>query len=229
LFKVAAVYTGIVLVEPLKFIFQKSFPEAQLINIVDDSLIAEVIINNGLTRSVKKRLFVYYETAFESGADIVLNTCSSVGEAVDFLQPLFDKPIFKIDQPMAREAVKVASKIGILATLPTTLGPTKRLVLSEASNLGKRIETRDALAEGAFEALTKGDVAKHDQLIKKAALDIAKDVDVFVLAQGSMAGMEQELFTLTGKKVFSSPELGVRALREYLLGNGVLSGKYSNQ
>ena len=220
MFKIAAVYTAITLVELLNYIFQENFPEAQLVNIIDDSLIAEVIRNNGPTKSVKRKLFIYYEAGFESGADVVLNTCSSVGEIVDFLQPLFDKPIFKIDQPMAQEAVKTANRIGILATLPTTLGPTKHLVLCEASRLGKQIEIKGALAEGAFEALTRGDTIEHNKLIKKAALDIAEDVDVFVLAQGSMARMEQELTTLTGKKVFSSPELGVRALKKYLLGGG---------
>ncbi|BER91290.1 aspartate/glutamate racemase family protein [Atrimonas thermophila] len=218
--KIAAVYTALALVEPLKTIFKEVFPEAQLVNIVDDSLIGEVISSDGPTKSVKRRLLMCYEIGFESGADAILNTCSSVGEVVDLLQPLFDKPIFKIDQPMAQEAAKLADKIGILATLSTTLGPTKRLVLSEASKLNKKIEIKDTLARGAFEALMKGNLAEHDQLIKQAALELASEVDAFVLAQGSMARMEKELASLTGKRVFSSPEMGVRALKQYFMGGG---------
>lgn len=74
--KIAAVYTALALVEPLKMIFKEVFPEAQLVNIVDDGLIGEVISNDGPTKSVKRRLLMCYEMGFESGADVVLNTCS---------------------------------------------------------------------------------------------------------------------------------------------------------
>ena len=45
---------------------------------------------------------------------------------------------------------------------------------------------------------------------------IADQVDMFVLAQGSMARMEQRLSELTGKPVLSSPILGVKGLRQFL-------------
>ena len=49
-----------------------------------------------------------------------------------------------------------------------------------------------------------------------AAQRIASQVDMFVLAQGSMARMEQRLAELTGKPVLSSPVHGVKGLRKFL-------------
>ena len=106
MFKIAAVYTAITLVELLTYIFQENFPEAQLVNIIDDSLIAEVIRNNGPTKSVKRKLFIYYEAGFESGADVVLNTCSSVGEIVDFLQPLLISPFLRLISQWLKKRLK---------------------------------------------------------------------------------------------------------------------------
>ena len=74
----------------------------------------------------------------------------------------------------------------------------------------------DGLAEGAFQAGQSGDAETHDRLIAEAATKIADQVELFVLAQGSMARMENRLAELTGKPVLSSPSLGVQGLRNYL-------------
>ena len=74
----------------------------------------------------------------------------------------------------------------------------------------------EGLADGAFAAGQSGDGETHDRLIAEAAGRIASQVDAFVLAQGSMARMEQRLSELTGKPVLSSPELGVKGLRKFL-------------
>jgi len=213
---VAAVYTALTLVEPIKELFRELLPDCRLINIVDDSLIQDVIRDGRPSPSVIRRLLVYYQAGFDAGADVILNTCSSVGEVVDLARPIFERPIFKIDQPMAAKAVRTAHSIGVLATLPTTLVPTIRLVQSEAEKIGKKIEIVEGLAEGAFTALMSGDAQGHDALIRETALKIAEKVEIIVLAQGSMARMEEPLMKHTGKIVLSSPRLGVLGVKEFL-------------
>ena len=147
---------------------------------------------------------------------MVFNTCSSVGDVADYGNQYARIPVFRIDQPMAAEAVAKYDRIGVISTLPTTLDPTCRLLQNEAKKAGREVVLVEGLADGAFAAGQSGDGETHDRLIAEAAQRIASQVDMFVLAQGSMARMEQRLSELTGKPVLSSPVLGVKGLRKFL-------------
>jgi len=214
--KVFCVHTAMALVGPLTEIFKQYLPEVKLNHIADDSLIQEVIANNAVTPAVRRRLLSYYNAAADAGADVVFNTCSSVGDIADYGNGYARIPIFRIDQPMAAEAVAKYDRIGVISTLPTTLDPTCRLLQNEAQKAGRKVVLVEGLADGAFAAGQSGDGETHDRLIAEAAKKIADQVDMFVLAQGSMARMEQRLSDLTGKPVLSSPVLGVKGLRKFL-------------
>ena len=214
--QVICVHTAMALVEPLTKIFQEYLPEVNVNHIADSSLIKEVIANNQVTNAVRRRLLSYYNGAADAGADVVFNTCSSVGDIADYGNLYARIPVFRIDQPMAAEAVANYDRIGVISTLPTTLDPTCRLLRNEAAKAGREVTLVEGLADGAFAAGQSGDGETHDRLIAEAAQRIASEVDVFVLAQGSMARMEQRLSELTGKPVLSSPVLGVKGLRKFL-------------
>lgn len=213
---VVCVHTAMALVEPLTAIFKEYLPEVTVNHIADSSLIKEVIANNQVTPAVRRRLLSYYNAAADAGADVAFNTCSSVGDIADYGNGYARIPVFRIDQPMAAEAVKNYDRIGVISTLPTTLDPTCRLLRNEAEKAGRKVTLVEGLADGAFAAGQSGDGATHDRLIAEAAQRIAGQVDMFVLAQGSMARMEQRLSELTGKPVLSSPILGVKGLRKFL-------------
>lgn len=213
---VICVHTAMALVEPLTKLFQELLPEVNVNHIADSSLIKEVIAHNEVTPAVRRRLLSYYNAAADAGADVVFNTCSSVGDVADYGNIYARIPVFRIDRPMAAEAVKNYRRIGVISTLPTTLDPTCRLLQSEARVAGREVTLVEGLADGAFAAGQSGDSETHDRLIAEAAQRIAQDVDMFVLAQGSMARMEQRLSELTGKPVLSSPVLGVKGLRKFL-------------
>ena len=204
------------LVEPMNKLFKELMPEVKLNHIADDSLIQEVIANNAVTPAVRRRLLSYYNAAADAGADVVFNTCSSVGDIADYGNGYARIPIFRIDQPMAAKAVTSAQRIGVISTLPTTLDPTCRLLQNEAKKAGRDVVLVEGLADGAFAAGQSGDSETHDRLIAEAAQKIADKVDLFVLAQGSMARMEQRLSEMTGKPVLTSPVLGVKGLRKFL-------------
>ncbi|MBR1400395.1 MAG: hypothetical protein IJ604_12165 [Prevotella sp.] len=214
--RVVCVHTAMALVEPMTKIFKEILPEVKLNHIADDSLIQEVIANNEVTPAVRRRLLSYYNAAADSGADVVFNTCSSVGDIADYGNIYARIPIFRIDQPMAAKAVASANRIGVISTLPTTLAPTRRLLENEAKKACREVVLVDGLADGAFAAGQSGDGETHDRLIAEAAARIADQVDLFVLAQGSMARMEQRLAEITGKPVLSSPVLGVEGLKKFL-------------
>jgi Asp/Glu/hydantoin racemase len=213
---IAAIYTGVALVKPLSDQLKEALPGFRIMNILDDSLIAEIIAEGRLTASVRRRLYSYYDAAASAGAELILNTCSSIGDAVYAAREFIPVPIVRIDEAMARRAVAEASRIAVLATLSTTLDPTISLVKRCAAEAGKTVTAISAVAEGAFPAITAGDAATHDRLIAETAKKVAEDCDVILLAQGSMARMETPLRELTGKTVYSSPRLAIETLKEML-------------
>ena len=217
---VVAIYTAMAigLMNDIKQMVAEEIPGCRLINIADDSLIQDVIKANEVTPAVSRRLMDYYRAAEEAGADVILNTCSSIGEVADMGKKCARVPLVKIDDAMALKGVQMGDRVGVIATLPTTLGPTVRLVQRKADETGKKITVVEGLAKGAFEALMSGKAEEHDALILQTAKDIANQVDVIVLAQGSMAKMQDKLSQATGKPVLSSPRLGVQEVRDILKG-----------
>jgi len=107
-------------------------------------------------------------------------------------------------------------RIAVLATLPTTLAPTITLVKKIAKEMNKDIKIIDGLAEGAFEALQNKDPQKHDQMIIDKAVELKDVSDGFVLAQGSMARVSQQIIDESNLPVFTSLESGFEALASFI-------------
>ncbi len=212
---IVVVHTGPVTVQPIKDQFKEQLAEARIINIVDDSLLNDVRAAGHLTPEVTSRLFSYMSNAQAMGADIILNACSSVGEATDVLRGMIRTPIVKVDETMAEEASRIGSRIGVVATVKTTLEPTTRLIRRKADEHGRRVEITERIAEGAFDALLAGDAERHDMILKQTILDLAEQVDVVVLAQVSMARLVPALGK-TRVPVLSSPRSGVEAVKRAL-------------
>jgi Asp/Glu/hydantoin racemase len=213
---IVVVHTGPVTVEPIKHQFKEILPDARVINIVDDSLLNDVRTAGHLTPEVTSRIYSYMANAQAMGADIILNACSSVGEASDRLREMIRTPIVKIDEAMALEASSIGSRIGVVATVKTTLEPTVRLIQRKAVEHGRDVKVLERIAEGAFDALLGGDAERHDDILKRTIADLMEHVDVVVLAQVSMARLIPALGT-TRVPVLSSPRSGVEAVRRALM------------
>ena len=213
---VACIYTAPALVDPLKAEFEKTLPDVKMINIVDDTLIFDIINAENITDELEKRTLAYFQAADNCAADAIFSTCSSVGEVADKAAATSNTPVIKIDQAMIEKAVVQCDRLGVIATLNSTLDPTIRFVEKTAAAAGRDVKVVKGLAEGAFQAVISGDAAKHDSLIMEAAKSLNDQVDGFILAQGSMARFAEPLAKETGKKVYSSVESGVEALKEFL-------------
>jgi Asp/Glu/hydantoin racemase len=212
---IAVVHTGPVTVQPIKDQISEQIPEARVINIMDDSLLNDVRAAGHLTQEVASRIHSYMANAQAMHVDIILNACSSVGEAVDSVRNFVSTPIVKIDEAMAEEASAIGRRIGVVATVSTTLEPTVRLIRKKADELSRTIEVTERIADGAFEALLSGNAALHDEIVKKTISALAEEVDVVVLAQVSMARLVPQLEGVR-IPVLSSPRSGVAALKRAL-------------
>ena len=215
MFTISAVYTAPAIVDDVTAAFEELYPEGRIINIIDGGLIKDIIKAGKVTDASARRLLNCYSSAVDAGVDLILNTCSSVGDIVEHAQCFISVPIIKIDAPMVRLAIEKGERIAVLATLPTTLSPTVRLVESEAAQRGRKIQVVEGLAEGAYEALVSGNRAEHNRILLETAKRVADESDVIVLAQGSMARMEDEIYEMTNKPVLSSIRSGLKAIGEY--------------
>jgi Asp/Glu/hydantoin racemase len=212
---VVVVHTGPATVQPIKQQFQAILPDVRVVNLMDDSLLNDVIAAGHLTDAVSGRILSYMRMGEEMGACAVLNACSSVGEAATAARSQIAIPIVKIDESMAEVAVAHGPRIGVVATVRTTLEPTVRLIRAKAAAQQRTVDIVEALAEGAFQALLDGQAERHDDIVTRTIASLSGRVDVIVLAQASMARL---IPTLTGLDVpvLSSPRSGVEALRAVL-------------
>ena len=181
------VHTSATLVPVFAALCKAKLPGVEVFNLVDDSLVKGIMAAGSLTPQISRRVAGYLESAELAGADYILVTCSSIGPAVEAGAKLIGVPVLRVDQPMADKAVAAGKKIGVVATLSTTLEPTADLILRRAEKAGKKIELTSKLVEGAFEALMAGDGATHDAKVAAALKELSRQVDVIVLAQASMA------------------------------------------
>src|SRR6185437_1557794 len=195
----------------------KGLPGVKVFNIVDDSLIADVIRRGELTAQTARRVVDYVGSAENAGADYIMVTCSSIGAAVEASSALTRVPVLRVDQPMADLAVQKGKKVGVIATLPTTLAPTSDLVKRRAAAAGRSIELTARLCEGAFDALMGGDPARHDRMVAEALKELSAQVDVIVLAQASMARVVDALPEADKRvPILASPPTAVEYLKSVL-------------
>ena len=211
--KVVVIHTSPVTLDVLKALFKEIIPNVRMINIIDDGILQDLITYGGTTPSIIRRVCQYAIEAEALGADAIFNQCSSVGEAVDIARTMIHVPFVKIDEAMAEVAIRTGSRISIIGTSASTIGPSTRLVERAAGRLGIKVEVKGYLVDDAFDALTKeGDIGKHNKLVVAEIERIQDLSDVIILAQGSMVALLSDL-TKVKKPVFSSPRLGVEQLK----------------
>lgn len=217
--KLAFIHTSATLVPVFQELADQYLADKNLtiFNIVDDSLIKNTIERGALTQDTSKRVVNYVRSAVSAGADYIMVTCSSIGPAVETAAALTKIPVLRVDQPMADMAVAMGTKIGVVATLSTTLEPTSDLVRRRAIVAGKEIELTAKLCEGAFEALMGGKPEVHDAMVAAALKELAQKVDVIVLAQASMARVVGQLAEEDKKvPILASPGIAVEYLAKNL-------------
>ncbi len=217
--KLALIHTSMVFVKAetmMSDIFAEVMPDVELVNIVDDSLLPDVMAAGEITPAVQRRMTAYVKAAQETGADAVFSLCSSLGPAIDVARKEVSIPVIKIDDAMAEKAIEMAERIGVMATVATTLGPTVDLIKEKAAAKAKAVDVKEALVNGAFELLMGGKTDEHDQQVYAAARDLAPDVELIVFAQGSMTRLAPQTQKETGLPVLTSPRLGIEYVKRLL-------------
>ena len=224
MYKVGFVYTSTTpeLIEYLEEETRKQLgEEASILTYKDSSILTEVREHGYVTSGAAARLISMYMQAVLDGAEAILNVCSSVGEVADSVWEAaryIGVPIVRIDTDMCRDAIRTGKRIGVLATLPTTLEPTKNTLRRLAREMGQPdVVLKDGLVE-----VFGLDQGQFQKLLTAKALELAPEVDVILLCQGSMAYCQKVIADACKKPVVSSPRYGIGALKQALIQKGVI-------
>ena len=203
-------------VAPSEEAFSRLWPGASLMNLLDDSLAADLARDGRLTPAMSARFLVLARYAADAGADGILFTCSAFGPAINAcaaaLAPL---PVLTPNEAMVEEAAALGGRVGLLASFAPTLA-------SMEAEFPPGVELRTALAEGALAALDAGDGAGHDRIAVVAATQGLAGCDAVALAQFSLARAAPAVAAATGRPVLTTPDSAVRKLAALLGGPGAL-------
>jgi hypothetical protein len=181
---------------PIEAAFARLWPEARLMNLLDDSLSADLARDRRLTEDMTRRFLTLARYAVSTGAQGILFSCSAFGPPIETCaRDLAPMPVLKPNEAMIEEAVKHGSRIGLLATFAGTLD-------SIPPEFPAGVTVVPKLAEGALAALDRGDAAEHDRLV--------------ALGQFSLARAAPLVAQVTGKPVLTTPESAVRKLKALL-------------
>jgi Asp/Glu/hydantoin racemase len=196
-------------ISPIETAFARLWPEATLMNLLDDSLSADVARDGRITAAMTKRFSRIGEYAAGAGADAILFTCSAFGSCIEAVAgEQAPMPVLKPNEAMIEQAVTQGRRIGLLSTFPPTLA-------SMPKEFPGSVDLVPKLAVGALAALDRGDRATHDRLVAEAARDLA-DCDLIALAQYSMAPAAALVAEASGRPVLTTPDSAVSKLRQML-------------
>ncbi|MGY3619527.1 aspartate/glutamate racemase family protein [Bradyrhizobium sp. USDA 10063] len=196
-------------IEPIESSFARLWPEARLMNLLDDSLSADLARDGRLTDVMTERFLALGRYVVSTGADAILFTCSAFGPCIEAVARAHaPMPVLKPNEAMIEQAARSGRKVGLLSTFPPTL-------VSMPREFPASIELVPKLAEGALAALDRGDRAEHDRLVVAASQGL-RDCDVIALAQYSMAPAAAAVEQVSGRTVLTTPDSAVLKLKEML-------------
>ena len=194
---------------PIEAAFRELWPQPVLMNLLDDSLSADLARDGHLTPAMHERFIALARYAAGTGAAGILYTCSAFGPCIDDVKRAFpDIPVLKPNEAMIEEAMGAGRTIGLLASFAPTLQ-------SMPLEFPKTMVVHPKLAEGAMAALDRGDTDEHDRLATEASRTLI-DCDAIALAQFSLARVAAKVSEATGRRVLTTPHSAVRKLKSLL-------------
>lgn len=197
-------------VAPINAAFERDWPEAVRMNLLDDSLSADLARGGkGLDAAMHERFQRLAQYAVDTGAEGILFTCSAFGPCIEAVARRHAGiPVLKPNEAMVAEAAQgQQGRLGLIATFAATL-------VSMPPEFPPGIALEPVLAEGALDALNAGDTQRHDALIAAQAAALReRGCTRIALAQFSMARARAACEAASGLPVLTTVDSAVRALR----------------
>lgn len=217
--KIALIHATTLAMSPVHSAFQRLWPQAQLMNLLDDSLSPALADAGCITASLIDRFGQLAAYAKGAGASGILFTCSAFGPAIEAASARVGIPALKPNEAMFAQALQCcvalgrAGRIGMVSTFAASVPSMREELLYMAQASGLSIELHVDCPGGALAALAAGHAEVHDAAVSASAARLA-DMDVILLGQFSTAHMRERVHAQTGRPVFSSPDSAVQQLKQ---------------
>jgi methylmalonyl-CoA mutase cobalamin-binding subunit len=200
--------------------FAEGWPEAEIFNILDDSLSTDFASAGHLTDAMVERFLTLGRYVAGTDKDsrrteAILFTCSAFGAAIDKVKRDLPIPVLRPNEAAFEAALDVGSRIALMSTFSSSLPPLVDELRQMAKERGVSPEITTVVAAGGLEALKAGDGALHDRIAARAAAELQR-VDVLVLCQFSLARAASVIAPVPGRTVLTTPGSAVAKLRRLL-------------
>jgi Asp/Glu/hydantoin racemase len=215
--RIALIHATALAMAPIESAFQRHWPQARRMNLLDDSLSVDLAEEGELTPAMVQRFVDLAGYAKRTGCDGILFTCSAFGPAIEAAGAAVGLPTLKPNEAMFEMALAgrqvSGTRMGLIATFEASIPSMSAELLEMARQRGLSIDLRTRFVPGAMQDLAQGDVLQHHQKIAVAACSLPP-CDVILLAQFSMAAAQPAVQAELSSPVLSSPECAVMALKK---------------
>jgi aspartate/glutamate racemase len=212
--RIVLIHATPVSVEPTRIAFSQGWPEAETVNLLDDSLSLDLQRAGSQTPAIVRRMVTLARYGRDIGAGAILFTCSAFGEAIEQVKTAVDLPVLKPNEAMFEEAMSAGS-LGLLATFEPSVPALEAEFHQITRRVGKTIPLTSVLVAEAMEALRSGDTSTHNRLLAAAAAQLS-ECDTVMLAQFSTSLAFDEVSRMLSARVLTSPHSAVAKLKSIL-------------
>jgi aspartate/glutamate racemase len=221
--KLGIIHAALITTRAVQKFIDETIPEVQVVHWVDDTIqCTNFACEPGVIP--RKNLYKFVGAAMsqeEYGVDLILLACSTFNRAVEYARPMIATQMLQIDRPMMDLAVREGKRIGLIATVPTTVPASTRLLQTAAADAGKTVEITTRLCSEAFEELKAGNTDKHNDMLLAEIDALGNKVDAIVLAQLSMSALEPRLADAK-TPVYNSGRTAFNRIRQVLEGRAAV-------
>jgi hypothetical protein len=213
--RVALIHATPLAVAPIQSAFERLWPQARRMNLLDDSLSVDRAAAGTLTEAMVRRFVALARYAQGTGCSGILFTCSAFGPAIEAAGRATGLPTLKPNEAMFEQALAAKAgplRLGLLATFQASIASMAEELQAMAAATGRAVELRSVFVPEAMDDLAQGRPADHDRKIAQAARQLA-DCDTVMLAQFSMAAAQPAVQAALPCPVLASPDCAVRALQ----------------
>ncbi len=197
--------------------FERIWPEAVPIKLLDDSLYADFIhgdftVDARMPDEAYGRVAALLRYSRDTRADGIIFCGSVFGRLVEAGRAGFTIPVLTSYEGMIEEAFAAGSRLGILSTAAGTVRCLSDDIERYAAARGLDYTIVSRVAEGGFQKMLDGDVAGHDALVVDAAAQMT-GCDCLMLGQFSMGLVPAKIADVPDRPVLTAPHAAVRKMK----------------
>lgn len=215
--RIALIHATALAMAPIQQAFERLWPQAQCMNVLDDSLSRDLAQTGRLTPAMVQRFVDLAHYVQGTGCTGVLFTCSAFGPAIEAAAQATGLPTLKPNEAMFAQALQTPPahgrlSVGLVATFEASLASMGQELHAMAQARGQAIDLHTVFVPEAMADLAAGQAELHHQKIAKSLAQLPR-CDVVMLAQFSMAAAQPLAQRHSSVPVLSSPDCAVLALQ----------------